>query len=285
MTTLKRNRGNKTTRARRDARRAHAWSYAADVVTVLGLAQPEDIDVEAIARALDADVIDDALPGADAQLVVRDGRRRPLDLRARIRVSRDAKPIKRRFSIAHELGHHVMRHAPLAIGELCTADAMEGRTARPEEEEANAFAAALLVPAQMVAVWTGDPDCNLAAAREIARRFTVAIGTAAIRLIELTPHAWALVTCRDGRVVRVSRSATFPTYIEQDWSPGPDSAVVEHAAWQRRIPDRERVVPAQTWIADEAHHDATVIEHAMMLPGASDVLAMLRIAPREPNRK
>lgn len=285
MTTPKRTRGNNTTRARRDARRAHAWSFAADVIALLGLTQPEDIDVEAIARALDAEVIDDDLPGADAQLVVRDQKRRPLDLRARIRVARDAKPIKRRFSIAHELGHHIMRHAPRSIGELCTSDAMEGRTTRPEEEEANAFAAALLLPARMVAAWSNDLDCNLTAAREIARRFSVAIGTAAIRLIELTPHPWALVTCRDGRVLRVSRSAAFPTYIEQDWSPGPDSAIVEHAAWKRRLPDRERVVAAQTWIADVAHHDTTVIEHAMILPGTSDVLAMLRIVPRDANRK
>lgn len=285
MTRAKPARGNKTTRARRDARRARAWTYAADVIALLGLVQPEDLDIEAIARALDAEVIDAELPGAEAQLVVCDQKRRPLDLRARIRVARDANPIRRRFSIAHELGHHVMRHAPRSLAELCTSEAMDGRTARPEEEEANAFAAALLVPEPMVAAWARDPDCTLAAAREISRRFSVALGTAAIRLIELTPHAWALVTCRGGRVVRVSRSATFPTYIEQDWTPGPDSVVVEHAAWQRRLSDRERVVPAHTWIADEAHHGATLIEQAMILPGTSDVLAMLRIVPHDAIRK
>jgi hypothetical protein len=274
-------RGNKTTRALRDARRARAWSYADDVIELLGLGQPHELDVEAIARGLDAEVIDAELPGAEAQLVVRDRQRRPLDLRARIRVARDANPVRRRFSIAHELGHLVMRHAPRALGELCTSDAMEGRTTRPEEEEANAFAAALLLPAQMIGTWARDPYCTLTAAREIARTFDVAIGTAAIRLIELTPHAWALVTCRGGRVVRVSRSAAFPTYIEQDWTPGPDSVVVEHAAWKRRLPERERVVPAHTWIADEAHHRVTLIEQATILPGTSDVLVMLRIEPRD----
>lgn len=285
MTGAKTSRGNKTTRARRDARRAHAWSYAGSVITALGLTRPEDLDVEEIARQLDAEVIDDELPGAEAQLVVRDQRRRPMDLRARIRVARDAKPVKRRFSIAHELGHFVMRHVPLSIGELCTKEAMEGRSPRPEEEEANAFAAALLVPAPMVAAWVTDPDSNLTTAREIARTFDVAIGTAAIRLIELTPHAWALVTCRDGRVVRVSRSAAFSTYIKDGWTPGPDSMVVEHAAWRRPLPTHERAVPGRTWIADEAHSDATVIEHSMILPGTSDVLTMLRIAPRAAIRK
>jgi hypothetical protein len=61
--------------------------------------------------------------------------------------------------------------------------------------------------------------------------------------------------------------------------------VVEHVAWRGKLPARERAVPGRTWIADAAHHHATVIEHSMILAGTSDVLTMLRIAPREPNCK
>lgn len=279
MTDAKQYRGTRTTRAQRDARRAHAWTYAADVIAALHLARPEDLDIEAIAHQLDAEIVEAELSGAEGQLVVRDQKRRPLDLRARIRIPPALSPAKRRFSIAHELGHFIMRHPPRSIGELCSAAAMAGGAGRPAEEEANAFAAALLLPASMLGSWVARPDPSLDIAREIARTFSVAIDTAAIRLIELTPHACALVVCRGGRVLRVSRSATFRPFITHEWMPGPDSVVVEHAAWRRTLPKQERAVPARTWIEDAAWSGVTLIEQAMILPGTSDVLTLVRVLP------
>jgi hypothetical protein len=67
-------------------------------------------------------------------------------------------PPRRRFSIGHELGHWCLhRHGPEAV--WCRANAVDpqenpggkSRGARPpEEDEANEFAAALLMPAHLV---------------------------------------------------------------------------------------------------------------------------------------
>jgi hypothetical protein len=132
----------------------------------------------------------------------------------------------------------------------------------------------------MVAVWTTDPDANLDAVRAMARTFGVAIETAAIRLIELTSHACAIVICARGRVVRVSRSAAFGGYVQHDWTPGAESGVVECVAYGA-APRGEREVLASTWYRDASATTETVIEHSMILPGTSDVLTLLRERPRK----
>lgn len=251
------------------------------MVAMLRLKRPEQIDAERIAGALDAAVIDDDLRGAVGQMIVGSGERRPLDRTALIRVSSDIRsPARRAFTIAHELGHYLLRHDLVTKREACTANAIDGRASTAEEQEANAFASALLLPEAMVAPWATDPDANLDAVREMARVFKVAIETAAIRLVELTPHACAIVICARGRVVRVSRSAAFGGYVTHDWPPGAESGVVECVAYGA-APRAEREVSASTWYRDASATAGKVIEHSLILPGTLDVLTLLRERPRK----
>ncbi len=266
----------------RDERRARAWSKAAEVIRRFGLTEPAHLDIERIACALDAEVEDAELVSAVGQMIVNHATagaaRRPVDRGAWIRVSRDIRSRARRaFTIAHELGHFLLHHVPVSAGEVCTSREIDGQSRRPEEEEANAFASALVLPEAMIARWAYAPHANLDAVREIASTFTVAIKTAAIRLVELTPHPWAVVICKDGKVSSVSRSRTFRGYVIDRWIPGHQSGVVECVAW-RDAPRAEREVPASTWCRDASATDAPLIEDCMILPGGSDVLAILRNA-------
>jgi len=94
----------------RDERRARAWGKAAEVIRRFRLTEPADLDIERIARALDAEVEDAELVSAAGQMIVNhapaNAARRPIDRVAWIRVSRDIRSRARRaFTIAHELGH------------------------------------------------------------------------------------------------------------------------------------------------------------------------------------
>ena len=62
-------------------------------------------------------------------------------------------PHRRRFTIGHELGHWCMHRtngAPLYCRHAVVAEERAKPSVPPAEEEANAFAAALLMPAQLV---------------------------------------------------------------------------------------------------------------------------------------
>ena len=63
-------------------------------------------------------------------------------------VSSSTSPPRRRFTLAHELGHHSLEH----IGMIDLDTDIDGEATR-REQEANAFAAELLAPVQAVSNW------------------------------------------------------------------------------------------------------------------------------------
>ena len=80
-------------------------------------------------------------------------------------VSSSTYPVRRRFTIAHEFGHHVLGHAP-----AIDTDSDLGDQSTQREIEANAFAAEFLAPANAVRAW-----CE-AHAQEISLSTVVKLG-------------------------------------------------------------------------------------------------------------
>lgn len=101
-------------------------------------------------------------------------------------VAANEPPERRRFTIAHEIGHwECHRHEQ---GQLCLFDDRAARS-DPREREANTFAATLLMPAEPVAAaWEhlcslgGDHDDRVA---RLAARFAVSLPAMEWRLFNL----------------------------------------------------------------------------------------------------
>jgi hypothetical protein len=113
----------------------------------------------------------------------------PADLRIWVNASEAARSAgRRRFTIAHELGHwHLHREAKAhARGVFCRASDVGGtaelRTARRIEAEANRFAAALLMPESLVAREAVEWKFNI---HVLARRFDVSLPAMQLRLTSL----------------------------------------------------------------------------------------------------
>ena len=87
-------------------------------------------------------------------------------------------PTRRRFTIAHELGHYVLHHA--LIGEGITDDALyRSRLGGPLEREANRFAAKLLMPWNLVIELT---EKGINTVEALAEKFDVSKSAMSIRL-------------------------------------------------------------------------------------------------------
>lgn len=112
------------------------------------------VDVDDIAEQLGVKVVyEDLGPEVSALLVTRGAA-------STIGIHRDHPTVRQRFSVAHELGHFVLRHQ-FERGEHVHVDQgrfISERSARasagldPKEVEANQFAAALLMPARLVRI-------------------------------------------------------------------------------------------------------------------------------------
>ena len=139
------------------------------------------VDVKALAEALGVDVTYASMEGTvSAMLSIEGGD-------ATIVVNADHPPNRQRFSVAHEIGHYLLhasdndlfvdrsffRNQASSVGEL------------RREIEANAFAAALLMPSRLIEAHTNDDGDTELYIDELASKFEVSEHAMTIRLINL----------------------------------------------------------------------------------------------------
>ena len=143
----------------------------------LGITQPGEIDVEAIASHCGATVLYECLSGCEARILgVRD--------RAIITVRADSRRERQRFSVGHELGHWLRdRHR---VGFSCTESSfqVEWSSDNPERR-ANRFAADLLLPQRMFQPTARARSMTFETVRALASSFVTSLTATAIRLVEL----------------------------------------------------------------------------------------------------
>lgn len=138
-------------------------------------ARQAPVDLEAMAEELDVRVVyDRTLPSGISGKIQREGDRFAVTINA------NHSPGRQRFTLAHELAHLIL-HADL-IGAGVTDDAMYRSTALSDETErqADAFAAELIMPAQMVRQLFHKEGVKSIAG--MAQRFDVSHDAAKVRM-------------------------------------------------------------------------------------------------------
>jgi hypothetical protein len=157
------------------------------VLRELGITEPSEIDLEAIAWTLGARVRYRPLDGCEARIVGNGDC-------AIITVNSRSHPRRQRFSIGHELGHWQFHRGRLLT---CSADQI-GRAAdgqSPRERTADNYAANLLMPNFLLQPRAKTfPKLTFQAVKEIADEFDTSITSTAIRLVE-GRHSPAVLIC------------------------------------------------------------------------------------------
>jgi Zn-dependent peptidase ImmA (M78 family) len=151
------------------------------------------VDVIAVAKGLGVRVLsekaDDELSGALYRLPDR----------TVIGVNREHSFVRRRFTIAHEIGHFVLHEQPIFIDRsflatgmnseepLFRRDALSSQAIDSKEIEANRFAATLLMPDDFLLSDITDERLPLTSnsVRDLARRYQVSPQAMTFRLINL----------------------------------------------------------------------------------------------------
>jgi Zn-dependent peptidase ImmA (M78 family) len=118
---------------------------------------------------------------------------------------------KWRFVIAHELGH-AKRHRQLNQLDICTdSDLRSAYTGR--ESEANDFASELLMPEEFFKSRCDIDRPSLRELRELAAEFGTSVTSTAIRFVQFTSEACAVVHSTRGKVDWVAPSETFRVFV------------------------------------------------------------------------
>lgn len=232
----------------------------------LGIADPSEIDVEAIAWDEGIKVQYSDLSGCEARLV-------GFGDRGIVTLRNSSDERRKRFSLAHELGHwnyHRGRSFSCRVDEM-----IDGFSTKPVvEREADEYAANLLMPAYMLkplALKIKRPTFD--GIDDLARQFRTSRTATAIRLVEL--NVWPLLlVCHSvqGRVW-FRRSKDVP----EKWFPQ-KKLDEDSIAFDRLFANQDRIraqkIGADAWFDQDDADQFDILEDAVRISN-SQVLTLL----------
>lgn len=244
------------------------FSRAEQRLMELGISEPEEIDLEAIAWDEGVRVQYKDISGCEARLV-------GVGNRAIVTIRSSTEDRRKRFSLAHELGHW-NHHRGRSFE--CRADDMVERysSKSTEEREADTYAADLLMPAYMfrpLARTIKRPTFD--AVEELADRFQTSLTATAIRLVDANTWPLLLVCHAANGRVWFKRSRDVP----DRWFPQKELDS-DSLAFDRLFGAKERTraqkIGAEAWFDKKRAEEFDIVEDAIRISNGQ-VLSLLWI--------
>ena len=235
------------------------------VQTAVGYAHPTELEIEVLAHIRRALVRESPTTGARANLL-------RLGDRGVISVA-DGLPVEqRRWAIAHELGHFEV-HAGVSYLGLCTGEDLRADyDGSGREQEANAFAAELLMPESLFARRCDLPKVSWGPILSLAEEFQVSVTAAALRFLAFTDDRVALVTCKDGKVVWTQGTRNFGKRPVRGSEV--DQWTLAYDFFKKgKAPKSPETVNADAWVPDT--RDKEVVEHVFPMPRYGMTMSLL----------
>lgn len=233
---------------------AKRFLKAKDLLDELGITEPDEIDLEAIAQYTGATVTRQKLIGVEARIL-------SVDDRAVITVNQDSLPARQRFSIGHELGHWMYDRGQIDM--TCGMDKQERfYTGADKESLANEFATELLLPSSMFTPRLAKRPPTLEVVKELRDVFRASFTATARRAVDLGAHP-AMVVCSS-----LSRRVWFKASSELDGllRPNPQTSrdTLAYELLKRSdYAEASDEVDADAWIDHENAGDYVLIESSI----------------------
>lgn len=242
-----------------------AQKAACRLIEDYGIAKPAEIELEDIAFDLGLRVVEGRLSGAAASLVVA-GRS------GVIRVSPyEPYPYRKRFSIAHEVGHFVLKHGH-SLQKLCSEQDMVAWYDASEETQANAFATELILPKRLVARRCDVAEVTFDPVRKISEDFRASLTATAIRFVRLCPEICAVALSRENKIAWVVGSEDWSPFIRRGTPLGEHSLAARFFRGED-LPEEADEVWGNEWIAERA--PKCLVEHSVGSRRLGFVLSLL----------
>jgi hypothetical protein len=247
-------------------RRARA--AAKELLERYAIEEPKHLVLEGLAADLGVTVVRGELSGAVARLA-------RVGDRARIRVaSRVTNVGRQRFSVAHELGHFVLKHDGAALAG-CHERSMFDYKGESKESEANLFAVELLLPEKLVRRRCDVSPVDLRPVQKLADDFETSITATAIRFVEFSPERCALVYSETGRVRWTRKSDSFWFRLIGWGQPLEPASLAIDFFRKGAVAEEPEEVRGDAWIESSSGRAPEVVEHSMAIPSLGAVVSLL----------
>ena len=230
---------------------------------------PAPVPVEDIAMDKGVLCLEAPLTGCLARLV-RKGKRGIV--RTHIGIREEG---RKRFAIAHELGHWFLHEAESQFF-ICTGEDMRDYKGSPMEVEANLFASELLMPTNLFRPLAENADPRLTTVKTLAGTFNTSLTATGMKFVELNRHECVLVLSTNGAVSwSKQKGARSGLRIEKGMRLHQESLAIH--AWDKEL--GPEVVPHEAWITHNTYErELEVTEQSWRIEGYNSVLTLLVVA-------
>lgn len=255
------------------ANKVIAQAEAARIWQLYGYAHPRELVLEDLAYAMGVVVVEGPLDASDARLV-RKGKRGLVRIKETI-----PEPGRKRFALAHELGHWVM-HEKISQILACTSEDMVSQyKTSPPEIEASYFASALILPEALFAERIKHSTPTYKLLSKLAEEFQTSLTATAVRYVELSNDYCALVVSENGRVRWWRHSDDFKGNFWIDPGSRLSSKTVAASLFNGEgKPARPEKVDITAWLPDidtNAIDSDVIVEESIPILSYNQVLSLL----------
>jgi hypothetical protein len=247
-----------------------------------GLGSDRTCDLHRICEADDIDLAISAVsnPGYTACLV-----RPGADLPSGIILAPGQSPGRRRFSIAHELGHYyIPTHRSRPPGWCGEEDmAALADSGRRYEWEANDFAAELLMPKARFKsdAHSLEPTFDSIFTLADSSMYDVSGTAAALRYVELADEACAVVCARDNTIEWVAKSSSFRYRIPWRNDSLPVGSLARDVANGEASSASAQTIDPYVWLEVEQRSAPELLESTLAIPSQRQVLSLIWVVDEE----
>ncbi len=240
------------------------------IIEEMMIPDPGSLDVFAIAFLRRVLVEEDRLEGAQGRLVIRGDR-------AKVRIdSSIPEEGRKRFVVAHELGHFEMHRQETHLFK-CKQEYFElWLNKNPVvEREANLFASELLMPKHMFVKEANGMEPNLDSMESLACLFSTSLTATALRFLDCTFEPCAVVCSQEGVIRWCKNTEAFGRRISWGQILNKNTYAYDffHGA---ALPSDPQEVLASAWFPDSRMtQNATIQEHSLGMTSYGTVLTLL----------
>lgn len=249
-------------------RLGEAEGIASATLEEFGICSPEHVRIRDIAFAKDAMVVEQRLTGAAASIVKASNH-------TTIRIPPTDSIERKRFSIAHELGHLLMGHI-VAIKKVCSDVDMMDWYQNSQESQANFFASELILPTKLVSSLCDVCNISFEPIKQIAKDFRASLTATAIKFVRLCPEKCAIIYSDQGKIRWFYKSSDWWPLIHKGRKL--DERTLAYDFFAGKSTEKDPVeVDADAWI--ENQNIDPIVEHSISSPRYGFVLSLLWIKP------
>jgi Zn-dependent peptidase ImmA (M78 family) len=242
---------------------------AEEIIRNLQIREPSEIQIMEIAMERGAFVRERHLDGSEARLIRKGGLG---IITVNSGISEEG---RKRFAIAHELGHFELHAVSQLI--LCTEEDMYvWNENKVQEIEANEFAASILMPKDIFTRYFKRGQPNMEVVKDLAGKFNTTLTATALRYVQLSLEPCALVISRDGNIKWYRKSTSFDFHVKVGEKLGPNTYAFDFYDGVD-LPDKPQKAPACAWLAGDIDGESEIFEHSLALRSYGVVLSLLWI--------